>query len=80
MVANLLLFNTDELVKKNLGDATKIAELFEKATWLLKLGLESGSAATKTLAVESEMMSNFGPLVRTLIKMKDIFERSKCFN
>ena len=80
MVANLLLFNTDELVKKNLVDATKIAELFEKATWLLKLGLESGSAATKTLAVESEMMSNFGPLVRTLIKMKDIFERSKCFN
>jgi hypothetical protein len=80
MVANLLLFNTDELVKKNLVDAAKISELFEKATWLLKLGMESGSVASKTLAVESEMMSNFGPLIRTLIKMKTIFERSKCFN
>lgn len=80
MVANLLLFHTDDVMKKNLSDAAKISELFERATWLLKLGMESGSAASKTIAVESEMMSNFGPLIRTLIKMKNIFESSKCFN
>ena len=79
LLANLLLFHTDELINKSLVAPSLISELFEKATWLLKLGLESGTATTKAMAEESELVSNFGPLIRTLTKMKSIFEKSKCF-
>jgi len=69
LVANLLLYHTDETVLGRLKEPKRISCIFEDAKELIKAG-------SKFLGQRQnvEIASNIRPLISTLTKMKEIFQ------
>ena len=69
LIANLLLYRTNESMIVSLKEPTKIMEMFEQAKELVKLGLDQldrGSHLKTTFAL--------GPLIHSLETMKNAFD------
>jgi len=69
LIANLLLYHTNESMVECLKEAKRISCIFKDAKDLVKLGYEH---LDRNLSME--VSSNIGPLISTLVKMKSIFD------
>jgi len=68
LVANLLLFHTNDTLSENLREPKRISCIYSEAKNLVRAGFERLDQA-----LEVNASQNIGPLIHTLHKMKSIF-------